>query len=317
MGTFRKLLRSTAAARCAGLAASALALGTATVVAQVNTSYLYTLSNFSGKLRYDWVRVNVDQDRDETYVLYQNLIRIFSPSGMEVFTFGEDLELGQILDATVDEHGDVILLSYKDSRQLLTRCNFRGVPITSIEIKNLPQGVSLQAGRLLRRNGLYYLVSLPAFNVTIVDSNWEYQRRFDFRRLLDPDDQKKGDTEMFGFTVDRDGTMYFTVPTLFKVYRVSSDGKVASFGRPGSGVGRFGVIAGIAVDSSGNILVVDKLKSVVIVFDRDFNFLREFGYRGPRPENLVAPDDIAIDSKDRVYISQGRRRGVSVFAVTH
>lgn len=289
------------------------------VSAQVNTTYLYTLSNFSGKLAYDWARISVDQERDETYVLYQNIIRIFNSSGMEIFSFGDDLDLGQILDASVDNRGDVILLSYKDSQHLLTRCNFRGVPTAPIQIAKLPAEVPFLASRVVYRNGLYYFVSLPTSTVIVTDANWEFQRFVDLRRSFDPEDKKKGDSEndVIGFTVDSEGNMFFTAPTLFKVYKVLPDGSSTSFGRSGSGPGRFGVIAGVAVDSQGNVLVVDKLKCVVIVFDRNFNFLREFGYRGLRPQNLIAPDDIAIDSKDRVYVSQARRRGVSVFALTY
>jgi hypothetical protein len=55
---------------------------------------------------------------------------------------------------------------------------------------------------------------------------------------------------------------------------------------------------------------------VVMIFDRGFNFLGEFGYRGARPENLIVPDDVVVDKKDRVYVAQARRRGVSVFALT-
>jgi hypothetical protein len=101
--------------------ACAATLCASPVFGQVRASYLYTLSNFSGLLPYSWVRVSVDQDRDETYVISGNLVRIFNPSGMEVFSFGDDLDLGQILDAAVDSNGDIILLSYKDSRSLLTR----------------------------------------------------------------------------------------------------------------------------------------------------------------------------------------------------
>jgi hypothetical protein len=54
----------------------------------------------------------------------------------------------------------------------------------------------------------------------------------------------------------------------------------------------------------------------VMVFDRDFRLLAEFGYRGARPENLIVPDDLAVDGRDRVYVSQGRRRGVSVFSLS-
>jgi DNA-binding beta-propeller fold protein YncE len=304
-------------ARRLGLSLGALLMSVGTALAQVNSSYLYTLSNFSGKLRYDWVRISVDPERDETYVLYQNIIRIFNANGMETFSFGDDLDLGHILDASVDERGDVILLSYKESQTVLTRCNFRGVPVAPVQVRNLPADVTLRASRLIHRGGLNYLVSLATSSVIVADADWEFRQFVDLQRHLDPEDKSKGESEVVGFTVDRDGNMFFTIPTLFKVFKVSPDGTVTSFGKSGSGAGKFGVIAGVAVDSRGNVLVVDKLKCVVIVFDPAFNFLREFGYRGLGPGNLIAPDDIAIDSKDRIYVSQGRKRGVSVFALSH
>lgn len=284
-------------------------------LAQTQASYLYTLSSFSGPLPYDWVRIRVDEERDETYVIYQNLIRIFSPSGMEVFSFGDDLDLGHIVDAAVDQGGDIILLSYKDSRSIVTRCSFRGVPIAPIEISNLPEGVIFAANRMVHRNGLLYFASLSASTVTITDPSGAFQKQVEFLPLLDAEERLKGGAEMNGFAVDQNGNIFFTMPTLFRVYRFSSDGTLTSFGRPGSAAGRFGVIAGIAVDARGNLFVADKLKCVVIVFDKDFNFLTEFGFRGLNPENLIVPDDVAIDRKGRVYVSQGRRRGVSVFAL--
>ena len=98
---------------------------------------MYNLSSFSGPLRYEGFRVSVDQESGETYLIYQNLVRIFSPSGMETFSFGDDLDLGHILDAAVDTTGNIILLSFKDSRSLVTRCNFRGEPIGPFEITHM------------------------------------------------------------------------------------------------------------------------------------------------------------------------------------
>ena len=288
----------------------------ATGAAGVQGTYLYTLSNFTGKLRYDWVRVHVDPERNEIYVVYQNLIRIFNASGMEIFGFGDDLDLGQILDASVDHTGDVLLLSFKDSRTLVTRCTFRGVPVGRVEIRNLPDGLQFTANRMLLRNGLIYFVSTHASRVIVTDATGAYREHVDFVPLLDAEERQKVDAEVIGFTVDREGNMFFTVPVLFKVYKLTPDRTLSSFGRPGSAPGRFGVLAGIVSDSRGNLLVADKLRCVVMAFDKDFNFLTEFGYRGARPENLVVPDDIAIDQKDRIYVSQGRRRGVSVFAIT-
>lgn len=296
-------------------AACALFIGASPVFAQVQATYLHTLAGFAGPLKYDGVRVSVDLEREETYVIYQNLVHIFNPSGMEVFVFGDGLDLGQILDVAVDRTGDIILLSYKGSRSLLTRCDFRGVPIRPVEIKNLPAGLVFFANRMVHRNGLLYFADLGTASVIVTDINGEFRSRVEFLPLLPEDEKKKDGVESVGFTVDREGSIFLTMPVLFTVYKYSPEGRLTSFGRPGSAPGRFGIVAGIASDSRGNLFVADKLKSVVMVFDKDFNFLIEFGHRGLKPANLIVPDDIAIDRRDRVYVSQARRRGVSVFSL--
>lgn len=293
----------------------ALVIGANPAFAQVQATYLHTLAGFGGPLKYDGVRVSVDLEREETYVIYQNLVHIFNPSGMEVFVFGDGLDLGQILDVAVDGNGDIILLSYKDSRSILTRCDFRGVPIGPIEIRNLPAGLVFYANRMVHRNGLLYFAALATSSIIITDVTGDFRSHIEFLPLLTEEEKKKGGVESIGFTVDREGSIFLTMPVLFTIYKRSPDGKLASFGRPGSAPGRFGIVAGIASDSRGNLLVADKLKSVVMVFDKDFNFLTEFGFRGSRPANLIVPDDIAVDRRDRVYVSQARRRGVSVFSL--
>jgi hypothetical protein len=39
----------------------------------------------------------------------------------------------------------------------------------------------------------------------------------------------------------------------------------------------------------------------------------QFGYRGYRPGNLIAPDEIATDGEDRVYVTQAATKGVNVY----
>lgn len=304
-----------APAAWAAIVTCVLALSAGAAFAQAPATYLYNLSSFSGPLRDDWARIRVDARRDETFVIYQNTVRVFNPAGMEFFSFGEDLDLGQILDLAVDGNGDLILLSFKDSRTQVTRCNFRGEPVGPIDISKVPDGVAFHANRMVLRNGLLYFASLAASTAIVTDIAGEFRRRIDLLPLMEPEDRQKGGTESIGFAVDEEGNVYFSVPSLFRVFKVSPDGRLAYFGRPGSVPGRFGIAAGIAFDSAGNVLVADKLKCVVMVFDPGFNFVGEFGYRGPRPENLVVPEDIAVDRQDRLYVSQGRRRGIGVFAL--
>lgn len=301
----------------ATLALVALLAGWAGIaaLAQSGATYLYTLSNFDGRLPYDWPRVAVDAERDEIYVVYQDLVRIFNAAGMETFTFGDGLDLGHVIDAAVDDRGDVILLSYRQGQPLVTRCDYRGVPREEIAIRNLPEGWTFGAGRMIHREGLLYFAALNTGRVIVTTTSGEFREAIELLPLLDLGDRRPGDVEIAGFSVDRPGNIYLTVPVLFRAYRLSPDRKLEDFGRPGSAPGRFGVVAGIVADSRGRILVADKLKSVVMLFDRDFTFLAEFGYRGLGRENLIVPSELSIDSRDRVYVTQARKRGVAVFAL--
>ncbi len=284
-------------------------------LAQVQVTYLYSLSNFGGQLPYDWARVYVDQERNETYVIFQNLVRIFNASGMETFSFGDDLDLGQLVDVAVDGHGDIILLSYKDTRPLVTRCDFRGVPIAPIEITDLPDSLVFGANRMILQNGLYYFASLNTASVIVTDSTGKFREHINLFATMELAEKEKTTAEVSGFSVDKDGNLFFTIPVFFRAFKLAPDKTLTTFGRPGSAPGRFGIAAGIVADSRGNVIVADRLRSVIMVFDKDFRFLTEFGTRGLRPENLIIPDDVAIDSRDRVYVTQARRRGVSVFAL--
>ncbi len=304
-------------ALCVALIACALFAAAEPLQGQIRAAYLYGLASFSGPLRDDTARISVDRERNESYVIYQNIVRVYSPSGMEVFSFGDDLDLGQVLDLDVDGQGDLVVLWYKDSRSLVTRCNFRGEPVGPIEITNLPEGVVFGANRVVHRNGLLYFASLNSASVIVTDANGEFRERVDLLSHMAPEERQRTGAEVFGFDVDGAANVFFTVPVLFRVFKRSPDGAVTSFGTSGSAPGKFGVVSGVAADSRGNVLVTDKLKCAVIVFDKDFNFVTEFGYRGSRPENLIVPEDLVIDGRDRVYVTQMRRRGVSVFALDH
>jgi DNA-binding beta-propeller fold protein YncE len=76
-------------------------------------------------------------------------------------------------------------------------------------------------------------------------------------------------------------------------------------------------VGGIVVDDLGYYYVADRLKSAVIVFDRDLRFQTEFGFRGFKPDNLMGPKNLALDAEGRLYVSQLRSRGVSVFKIDH
>ncbi len=290
----------------------------------VKGTFLYTLSNFTGAISFSWPRVFVDQERNEVYVVYQNLIRVFNATGMEVYSFGDDLDLGTIVDLTLDRDGNILLLSYKWSQTTgragyeMTRCNYRGEPKSKIEVKNLPPRYSrFFPNRMIYRQGNLYLASLATMVVVVTDSDGVFKEVYDILPMLELEEKEKHDAMMDAFSIDKDGDFLFTIPPLFRAYKITPDRKVSFFGTSGSTPGKFNIVAGIASDSRGNIFVVDKLKCAVMVYDKNFNFLNQFGSRGWRPGSLIAPEDIVVDKEDRVYVTQAGNKGISVFKITY
>ena len=293
--------------------------------AEIKATYLYNLSNFTGVVPTSSAKVSIDPVTKEVYVISGGLVRIFNASGMEIYSFGEDL-IGVLLDAALDEQGNIYILqySYEENRTVVILCNYRGEPIREIKITNVPPRFEgYRPNRMIYMNGTLYLASESAMTVMTTDANGVFKAGADFFSLMDikemvtrTGEKKEASREnlgIAGFFVDHEGNMLFTSPITAVAYVVSPDLKVQSFGKKGSAPGKFAVPRGMARDRAGNYLVSDILRSVVMVFDKDFEFLMEFGYRGFGPGGLIGPTEMAVDDDSKLYVSQLRERGVSVF----
>lgn len=285
---------------------------------QISESYLYSLSDFSGRLPYNWPTLAIDEQRNETFVVYQNEIVIFNESGMEIYRFGDGMDLGHVLAADAGPGGDILILTYKSGRSVILRRDYRGQPLEEITISGLPASFSrFTPNRLISRDGRIYLGSQNQMQIVICNADGSFIKSFDLMAICELDKDKYDHLSFDGFSLDQDGNILFTIPVLFRANILAMDGTIRSFGKSGGAPGRFNILAGMVADSRGNYLVADKLKSAIIVFDKDLNFIKEFGYRGPKPGNMIVPSDLAIDEKDRIYVSQGRQKGVSVFRLSY
>lgn len=292
-------------------------------IAAVRGQYLYNLSSFTGTIPYEWVRIFFDNQNNEIYVTNRGdrSIRIFNENGMEVYSFGDDEALGSVVDGQVEKDGNLLLLSYKSGeggiRFSVMRCNFRGDPKEEITIKNLPAGFSdIEPLRIVLRGESLYLADLNRMKVVITDLDGAFKGGYDLTAMLELKEAQR-EAGLGGFSMDKEGNIFFTVPTLFRAYKLSPDRKLVDFGRKGSAPGRFNVISGIVSDDQGYIYVADKLRCVVIIFDKEFRFQNEFGYRSLRPGGLIAPNDLEVDAQGRIYVTQMRKRGINVYKISY
>jgi DNA-binding beta-propeller fold protein YncE len=297
-----------------------MAPGVTRLQAEVQTSFLYRLSNFSGPVPSNWAKLSIDEEREEIYVTdsQAGIIRIYNDRGMEVYRFGDDWSLGMVLAAVVRNDGNILVLTRRDSRPSIVICNFRGEYLLDFDLQDFPPDFSgFSPTSMAYRYGRLYLLDNNSLRLAVTDSNGFFLTGYDLGALLQIDEKNRNATQIGGFSVDRAGDIFFTVPVLFSAFKLSTDGKLASFGKPGSAPGRFNVVGGIVTDDQGYIYVADRLKSAVLIFDKDFKFINEFGYRGRKPYNLIAPNDLSLDAEGRLYVSQLASIGVSVFKITY
>ncbi|OGP64162.1 MAG: hypothetical protein A3K22_00130 [Deltaproteobacteria bacterium RBG_16_42_7] len=286
------------------------------VMAGIEAAFLYKLSDFTGPIPYGWIRLSVDKERNEIYVVGMSEVKVFNDKGMEVYSFGDDGNLDGIFDVAVVKNGDILVLSYKDDNFKVIRCNFRGEPISKIDIKNLPSEFKeFSPGNIKYYEGRIYLIDKSSKRIAVMDENGTVEDSYDINAILELKEKERYDKQIGGFDIDDEGNMIFTVPTLFKAFILSPDRKLKAFGDAGSLPGKFNIVGGITKDERGNYLVVDTLKSAVMIFDKDFQFQLEFGYRTGRRDGLVAPKEIVMDKSGRAFITQGAKRGVSVFKI--
>jgi hypothetical protein len=275
-------------------------------------SFLFDLATSIGTSESTWATLAYDRKHDELFAVNGGLVHIFNTAGMETFSFGGDGDLGTVERVAVFESGEFLLLSTVNGRRAMFRCDYRGERLGTFEPKPLPEAFArFEPDRLLLAGGKVYLVETASMRVVVTDAEGVVEQTQDLAALVqkkDPD-LKIG---MNGFWVDGQGNLLFTLPYAFTAFVLSPAGVLRQFGTRGSSPGKFNIAGSIVTDEKGYIFVLDRLRSVVMVFDPSVRFVFEFGYRGDGPTNLVAPFDLAVGN-GKVFVSQARDRGVKVF----
>jgi DNA-binding beta-propeller fold protein YncE len=133
-----------------------------------------------------------------------------------------------------------------------------------------------------------------------------------------------------GIDVDRWGNVYVADHGNARVQKFSGSGGLLAVwgtpccaGRPGSGPGEFWEPRGVAIDSKGNVYVAEKLNHRIQKLAPDGRSLGFWGKNGGTGGGDMAigssdgefnlPYDVAIDSRDRVYVTDTSNTRNQVF----
>jgi tripartite motif-containing protein 71 len=73
---------------------------------------------------------------------------------------------------------------------------------------------------------------------------------------------------------------------------------ITYWGLLGSDLDQLNQPKGLTIDEDNNVYIADEFNNRIQKFDRNGNFITEFGQ-----DRLIHPIDVAVDSQDRVYAS--------------
>ncbi|HEU4462838.1 MAG TPA: DUF6531 domain-containing protein, partial [Solirubrobacterales bacterium] len=216
----------------------------------------------------------------------------------------EDSQLKSPADVATDAQGNLWVLDGGNGRvkklspdgQLLAKW---GTPGSAEGQLNSPSNIALDA----------------AGNVLITDL-YRVQKFSPSGELLARFGSQGGEPGQFfagptGLAVGVDGSIWAS--DYAHVYRYSSSGqfleRIAT-----SGPGQISWSDSIAVGPGGEVFVADPTLDKIKVFDKEGDYLRQFGASGAAPGQLAKPVEVSIDAEGQVWVADEQTDRIQVFS---
>ena len=111
------------------------------------------------------------------------------------------------------------------------------------------------------------------------------------------------------------GELYVTDTMNSRIQVLGEEGAAVKlrFGTRGTNVGNLARPKGVAVDSQGNIYVVESYYDHLLVFSRRGELLLAIGGSGPGPGRFNLPAGVWVDAQDRVFVADMLNARVAIF----
>lgn len=236
------------------------------------------------------------------------MLGVFDRDGLDRFRTDAKARLSAPRDASFDTNGDFVVLdSAPAGGRTIRRINFLGEPVAWAPEAPV-QRWSPQHLRVLRDDG-YLTIDreglLAKHDRASGSLVWT-------RQLVDPSWER---ADLIGRPAEgEDGKIYVPNAGAGGILVVSPKGEMLrSFGRPGAKRGELTFPVGIALAPEGRILVLDRMRHTVLLYDSDHKFLDEFLHVGYDPGDLYHPVAIEASPAGIVWVTQGLEGRIQIF----
>ncbi len=255
------------------------------------------------------VAISIDPTNGEICVtdVRQSIFHLLNPSDVEVFRTSRLADLSYPADGAIDRDGGFVFTDRgRDFHTEIRRLNVFGEPVAYAA---QPPIADWNPDHLLiTRDGDYLTLDSASGVLAKHDAHTGallWQRDISEGRSF---------TAMGRPAEASDGRIYVPGGDLRHIIVLAADGALLdTFGRFGSSPGRMSFPVAVAFGPQGEVLVLDRMRACVLVFDSDHTFVTEFGKLGFRPGQLYHPLALAATPEGRIYVAQGFEGRVQVF----
>ncbi len=119
-----------------------------------------------------------------------------------------------------------------------------------------------------------------------------------------------------GLSIDRQGRVLVADTHYYRLLVYSPDGELLKIigGQQGNRPGEFGLVTDALEDREGNLYIseygeFDRIQK----FDREGNFVLEWGGHGSEPGQFARPQNMEIDSENRIWVADACNHRIQVF----
>lgn len=268
----------------------------------VTVRYAFSIDGVASGQHFEGISdLFMDNKSDELYVLDQGNKRVVitNTDGVPLYQFNYTDAGVHALPVNIAVADDGKIYIAEEKRVVVT--DYRGMYDHDMALSTIPDADKIDIQSIDIEGDTVYLGESRIGRVIVMDRKKEvFVTQF-----------KEGVGKNFHIAINDNG-IYIRDSAAFSIFHLDRNGKP---------LGRFGMISGLAggfsmiVDmdvhkKNGRVVVVDTNRVAVIFFDRDGKFLFELG----GPEIFRWPRAVAVDNKDRVYISDATNK-IRVFQI--